>query len=232
MKKVMHINLGSYPFTIDIDAYEMIDGYFVSLEKHFAKSQNPDEIIYDIENRMAELFLENAGENTILTVKDITEAIKIMGKPGEFDDAESFDEGESAEKKSKKEKQKREQNYYYRTGRRFFRDPDNKVVSGVCSGLSAYLGIEDPIWLRIFTAVMAFFSAGVVFIVYIIMSMVIPKAQTSADRRAMKGEPIDIDVVAESVEEEISTLSDQFQDWTQNFRQKRRQKKFRRKRKY
>jgi len=192
MKKVMHINLGSYPFTIDVDAYEMLDGYFVSLEKHFAKSENPDEIIYDIENRMAELFLENTGENSILTKKDITEAIKIMGKPEEFDDAESFDE--SVEKEPKKEKQ-----YYYRTGRRLFRDPDNKVVSGICSGLSTYLGVEDPIWMRIFTAVMAFFTGGVVFIVYIIMSMVIPKAQTSADRRAMRGEPIDIDVVAESV---------------------------------
>lgn len=224
----MHINLGSYPFTIDIDAYEMLDAYFVSLEKHFAKSENPDEIIYDIEARMAELFLENTGEHDILTMEDISQAIKIMGKPEEF---ETDEEEESTEKESTKKKS-RSQDSQYRTGRKLFRDPDNKVVSGVCSGISAYFGIEDPIWIRIFTAIMGFFTAGTVLIVYIILSVIIPKAETSADRKAMRGEPIDIDVVAKSVEEEISSMSEQIQDWADDFKQKRKNKKFRRKRKY
>jgi phage shock protein PspC (stress-responsive transcriptional regulator) len=230
MKKVLHINLGSYPFTIDIDAYDLIDGYFVSLEKHFSKSENPEEIIFDIETRMAELFHENAGEDSILTKKDIEEAIKVMGKPEDFDDAEDIPNAETAGKESTRKK--RDESFHYTTGKKLYRDPDNKVVSGVCSGFSAYLGIDDPIWLRIFTAVMTFFTGGVVFVVYIILSIVIPKARTSADRMAMRGERIDIDTVAESVEEEISALSEQFQDWAQNFREKRKQKRFRRKRKY
>lgn len=229
MKKVMHINLGSYPFTIDIDAYEMLDAYFVSLEKHFAKNENPDEIVFDIESRMAELFLENAGEQAILTTDDIAEAIKIMGKPEDFAD-EMYEEGEE-QSKAKKEKVKSEQ-FYYRTGKKLFRDPDDKVISGVCSGLSAYFGFGNPLWLRIAAVVLAFFSAGTAVIVYLVMTVVIPLARTSADRKAMNGEPIDIDVVAESVEEEINSLSDQIQDWASSFRQKRRKKKFRRKRKY
>jgi phage shock protein PspC (stress-responsive transcriptional regulator) len=227
MKKVMHINLGSYPFTIDIDAYEVLDAYFVSLEKHFAKSDNADEIIYDIEARMAELFRENTGENEILTLEDISQAIGIMGKPEDFDGPE-----EAEEETPPLQNQKREQKRDYRTGRKLFRDPDNKVVSGVCSGISAYLGIEDPVWIRILTALLAFFSGGIVLIVYIILSMVIPTAQTAADRKAMRGEPIDIDVVAESVEEEINAMSEQIQDWAKSFREKRKQKKFKRKRKY
>lgn len=229
MKKVMHINLGSYPFTIDVDAYEMLDAYFVSLEKHFIKSENPDEIIYDIESRMAELFLENAGEHAILTTDDISEAIKIMGKPEDFGDEEeeeTIDTGKESNQKSRSEK------YYYRTGKKLYRDPDNKVVSGVCSGLSAYFGFSDPIWLRIATVLLTIFSGGAIVIAYFIMTVVIPKAVTSADRKAMHGEPIDIDIVAESVEEEINVLSDQIQDWASSFRNKRRQKKFRRKRKY
>jgi phage shock protein C len=229
MKKVMHINLGSYPFTIDVDAYEKLDAYFVSLEKHFAKNENPDEIVFDIESRMAELFLENAGEHAILTTDDIAEAIKIMGKPEDFDD-EMYEE-RTEQSKGKKEKVKDEQ-FYYRTGKKLFRDPDNKVVSGVCSGLSAYFGIGDPIWLRIATVLLTIFSGGAIVIAYLVMTVVIPKAKTTADRRAMNGERIDIDVVAESVEEEINALSDQIQDWASSFRQKRRNKKFRRKRKY
>ena len=97
MKKVMHINLGSHPFTIDVDAYEMLDQYFVSLEKHFAKSTNSDEIIFDIESRMAELFVENAGENAILTINDIEAVIAIMGKPEDFGDEVESDFAESSE---------------------------------------------------------------------------------------------------------------------------------------
>ena len=126
MKKVLHINLGSYPFTIDVDAYEMLDAYFLTLEKHFRKNDNPDEIVYDIESRMAELFIENAGENSILTKKDIEEAIKIMGKPEDFDDEESVETDDST-----KPKEEKESNYHYRTGRKLYRDPENKVISGL-----------------------------------------------------------------------------------------------------
>ena len=230
MKKVIHINLGSYPFTIDIDAYELLDGYFRSLEKHFSQSENPDEIIFDIENRMAELFHENVGDSSILTIKDIEEAIQIMGKPEDFDDAE---DPESDSSQQTRTDGKKRENYHYRTGKKLYRDMDNKVVSGVCSGLAAYLGITDPVWVRIFTVLLTFFTGGAVFIAYIILSIVIPKAKTTADRKAMRGEPIDIDVVAESVEEEINSLSEHFQDWAQNFREKRKQKRYyRRKRKY
>jgi len=231
MKKVLHINLGSYPFTIDVDAYQMLDSYFLTLEKHFKTNENPEEIIYDIESRMAELFVENVGEKSILTIKDIDEAIKIMGKPEDFGDQD-----EEAPKKVKTEEKKTgEKSYHYRTGRRMFRDPENKVISGLCSGLSAYFGIQDPIWLRIFVAILGLISGGTIFIAYFILTMIIPKATTTADRKAMYGEQIDINVVAESVEEEISELSDQIQDWAQSFRQKRKQRKqnkFRRKRKY
>lgn len=234
MKKVLHINLGSYPFTIDVDAYELLDAYFLTLEKHFRTNENPDEIVYDIESRMAELFIENAGENSILTKKDIEEAIKIMGKPEDFDDGDHLDKEEPSEKGEEKRK---ENNYHYRTGRKLYRDPENKVVSGVCSGLAAYFGIQDPVWLRIFVFVLGLITAGTVIIAYLILSVIIPKAVTSADRRAMKGEPIDINIVAESVEEEINDLSEQIQDWATSFRDKRKQKRqrrktFRRKRRY
>jgi phage shock protein PspC (stress-responsive transcriptional regulator) len=231
MKKVIHINLGSFPFTIDLDAYEKLDAYFLLLEKHFRNHENPEEIIYDIESRIAELFLENLGENSILTTKDIEEAIKIMGKPEDFDDVET---PETVASDSDSENAKHDQ-YHYRTGRRLFRDPENKVVSGICSGLSAYFGIEDPVWLRIFSVILFFMTGGTLAVVYLIMTMIIPKATTSADRKSMYGEQIDIHTVAESVEEEIGELSNQIQDWAQSFREKRKQRKqrrFRRKRKY
>lgn len=229
MKKVIHINLGSYPFTIDVDAYELLNEYFASLEKHFSKSENPDEIILDIESRMAELFHENVGEKSILTLKDIEDAIQIMGKPEDFGDSEDLEETDGSGP-SRASKKQGSQNF--KTGKKLFRDLDNKVISGVCSGMAAYFGIPDPVWVRILTVLFAFITGGAAIIAYIVLSIIIPVAKTSADRKAMRGEPIDIDVVAESVEEEITALSEQFQDWAKNFREKRQQKRYRRKRNF
>jgi phage shock protein PspC (stress-responsive transcriptional regulator) len=231
MKKIVNINLGGYPFTIDIDAYEKMELYFSSLEKYFSNYDNPHEIIFDIEIRMAELFRENIGEKAILSSKDIEEAIKILGTPEDFS-KEDIDEDEMSF--DKKEKKTEEKTYRrrgeYTVGKKIFRDTKNKVIGGVCSGLSSYLGIADPIWLRILF--LLFLPAGgTSFIIYIILLVIIPKAKTEADRKAMRGEPIDINTVARSIEEEINNISDQFQDLASSFKERKKARR-RNRRKY
>ncbi|HMP30896.1 MAG TPA: PspC domain-containing protein, partial [Saprospiraceae bacterium] len=95
---------------------------------------------------------------------------------------------------------------YIKTGKKFFRDPDNKVVGGVCSGLAAYIGIADPLWVRIAFAI-GFFVGGVSILPYFILMWIVPKAKTAADKLAMKGEPINIENIAKTVENEINEIS-------------------------
>ncbi len=227
MKKIVNINLGGYPFTIDVDAYEKMESYFSSLEKYFSNYENPHEIIFDIEIRMAELFKENAGTNAILSNQDVEEAIKVLGTPEDFskEDLEENDmETENLNDKTRYYKRRSE----YRVGKKIFRDPENKIIGGVCSGLATYFGIPDPIWIRLLFVVLVI--SGISPVVYIILMLVIPKAVTEADRKEMRGEPIDIDTIAKSIEDEIGNITDQFQDFASSFKNRRKDRRANRRR--
>ena len=226
MKKIVNINLGGYPFTIDIDAYEKMEEYFASLEKYFAGYDNPHEIIFDIEVRMAELFKENVGEHAILSLADVNKAIGILGTPEDFskEDIEGDESTDKEEESVKYNKNKRKRNSEYRVGKKLFRDPDNKIIAGVCSGLANYLGIPDPIWVRLLFVILLF-GTGIGLIAYIVLMIAVPMAKTTTDKMEMRGEPIDIDTIANSIEEEFSNISDQFQELTESFKKKRKDRR-------
>ena len=215
MKKIININLGGIPFTIDVDAYEKMEKYFQSLEIYFSNYDNPHEIIYDIEVRMAELIRENKGINAIISIQDIEEIIKILGTPEDISNEEINKDDALGKQKYFRTKNQRE----YKVGKKLFRDPEHKVIAGVCSGLANYFGIPDPVWIRLLLAILIF--SGISPIFYIIMMIIIPKAKTEADFKAMRGEPIDIDTIARSIDEEITNISNQIQDLATSFRRKK-----------
>jgi len=201
MNKIVNINLGGYPFTIDEDAYAKLRNYLNTLNAHFQTSEGSDEIMYDIEVRLAELFTENMAGQEIVNNKNLSEAISIMGTPADFGAAMDYEASQSTSPKAKASTKKS------KSGRRLFRDPDDKVIGGVCSGLSAYFGISDPLWLRIL-ALILIFTGGLSVIPYIILMIIVPEAISSADKLAMKGEPINIDTIAKTVKHEVDDLVD------------------------
>lgn len=207
MNKTFNINLGGYPFSIDEDAYEYIQNYLDTIRRHFSASEGCDEILYDIEVRMAELFQEHLKGRAIISMKEIDEVIMIMGKPEDFGAEPMSEPGQSSTQRNRKGYSS------IKTGKRLFRDPDDKKLGGVCSGIAAYFGIEDPLWLRIFFAVAALFSGGFIFILYIIFWVLVPEATTSGDKLAMRGEPATIQNIAKVVEEELSDLGDTINKW-------------------
>lgn len=200
MNKVFNINLGGYPFTIDEDAYEHLNQYLKTIHKHFRTSEGYEEITQDIEARMAEIFQETLGNRSIVALKDVQETIRIMGTPEEFG-AEPMDEEPAA--KSKKST--------YRTGKRIFRNPEDEVIGGVCSGISAYFGIEDPVWIRLLFVILAL-SGGFAIPVYIVLWAILPKAETASDRLAMRGEPINVSNIGKIIEEEIQNISEKISE--------------------
>ncbi|NNE27883.1 MAG: PspC domain-containing protein, partial [Saprospiraceae bacterium] len=171
MKKVININLGGRAFIINEDAYSKLDKYLKAIERHFSGSDGMDDILYDIENRIAELFEEDEKNGTIITIEKIEKVKSVMGRPEDFG-GEEYDEEEAQSKSYKK--------YTYRTGKRLFRDPDDQVIAGVASGLSAYFGINDPIILRIVFVILGLSGVGV--LPYIILWIAVPAAKTSSDR--------------------------------------------------
>jgi phage shock protein PspC (stress-responsive transcriptional regulator) len=203
MNKVFNINLGGAPLTIDEDAYRFLENYLQSLHNHFRQSEGYDEIMNDIEARLGELIQEGMAKRTIATSQDVKNAVSVMGTPEDFG-AESIDNQQDPHKKS----ENTEGSFLggIKTGKRLFRDEQNCHVGGVCSGMSAYFGISDPIWLRIAFLGM-FFLWGTGVGLYIILWIVIPAAKNAGDRLAMKGEPIDVNSIAKTVEEGVEKLS-------------------------
>ena len=84
MNKILNINLGGIPFTIDIDAYTHLEKYLSTIRRHFSDSESCDEIIHDIEVRMVELFQESMKGSSIISNKELDEVIQIMGSPEDF----------------------------------------------------------------------------------------------------------------------------------------------------
>lgn len=215
MNMTFNINLGGYPFTIDDDAYEHLKQYTDALRQHFQTYESADEIISDIESRIAELFNTRLENRRIVNINDVHAAIARMGTPEDFGAETMFEED------MKYSKSESESTYNYKTGKRLYVNPDDKVISGVCSGLSAYFGIEDPVWLRIAFALLAFGSVGVIIPVYIVLMIILPKAETASQKLEMRGEPIDVNSIAKAVESGIDNISNTITQLTDEFTKKK-----------
>ena len=152
MKKTLTVNLGGTVFHIDEDAYCLLDNYLSNLKIHFRKEAGADEIIDDIERRISELFTEKlTAGSQVITIADVEEIIARVGKPEDF--GVSDDESEP----HKKEQTASSGQGYTRTttARRLFRDPDNKLLGGVASGLAAYFDWDITL-VRILMIVLLF----------------------------------------------------------------------------
>lgn len=195
MKKTIKINISGTIFHIDEDAYAKLREYLTAIGSQFTDRDEEKEIISDIEQRIAELLQSKINEQKeVISLADVDEVIRIMGKPEDFTDNGSADN--SAYHKSRQ----------YRGQRRLYRDPDNSVLGGVCGGLGAYFGI-DPVWLRI-AFVLLLILHGFGFIVYIILWIVIPRALTTAQKLEMRGEAVTVSNIERSVKEEFEKVKE------------------------
>ncbi|MFH1322181.1 MAG: PspC domain-containing protein [Bacteroidota bacterium] len=202
MKKTVTINLSGIIFHIDEDAHERLSSYLNKIKGYFKDSEGKDEIMSDIEARIAEMFQEKITKSKeVITTSDVEEVIKIMGKPEDYVDA---DAGEPASETTTST----DESSYRR--KRIFRDPDKNVLGGVCAGIGAYFNF-DPIWLRIAFAV-AFFFFGSGILLYILLWIIIPEAKTTAEKLEMRGEKVDISNIEKSIKEELEKLKKKFND--------------------
>ena len=196
MNKTININLASTFFHIDENAYELLKSYLNKLEKAFTKSQGKEEILRDVEVRIAELFQERKkNSDYVITVEDVEEVIKILGQPEDFiteEEAENETQTQTASKK-------------------LFRDPDDKYIGGVASGMGYYFGI-DTTWIRLLWLLFGLFSAGTIILIYIVLWILIPEAKTTADKLSMKGEPVNIATIEKKIREEFEEVSSKIKD--------------------
>lgn len=206
MNKTVDINLAGIIFHLDEEAYKALTDYLRKVKAQFSSKEVGDEIMADIEARIAELFHEALqGKRQVINEKDVEKVIATMGQP---EDYRSDDDGDDNEDSTRYKS-----TYTGNTGRRYrqlYRNPDDKILGGVAGGLGAYFQM-DPLWIRL-AFVALFFGAGTGFWVYIILWIVVPEARTTAQKLQMEGEAINISNIEKKVMEEMEEVKQRLKD--------------------
>ncbi len=175
MKKIININLNGRVIPIEDSAYEKLQAYIESLRRYFANEEGRDEIINDIESRIAELLEEKIRKGAAaVTDEDVKEVITSMGTVEDFE-AEDKENTEASTASSSTQPNYTAPNFTYgkKEKSRLYRDSSDKMIGGVCSGIANYLGI-DPAIVRILFAIISFGGFGLGFLAYIILWIVLP----------------------------------------------------------
>ena len=197
MNKTVNINIGGMIFHIDEDAYQKLTRYFEAIKRSLSNSSGQDEIMKDIEMRVAELLIEKQkSDKHVISNKDVEEVITVMGQPEDY----KID-GDPEQKAS-------EPFYPYTKSKKLYRDKDRGTIAGVCTGLGHYFGIE-AVWIKILFLIL-FFGFGTGFIAYIILWIAMPKAITTSEKLEMTGEPVTISTIEKKVREEFDSVSNKF----------------------
>ena len=199
MNKTININLGGIFFHIDELAYQKLRLYLDAIRRSLSDDpQGRDEILNDIELRIGELLSERIKDvRQVVNENDIDEITKIMGKPEDYLVDEELFEDETASRKNISSK-------------KLFRDTDDKFLGGVCSGMAHYVGI-DVIWMRLLWLILFFFF-GTGILVYILLWILVPQAESTAEKLQMKGEPVNISNIERKIREEFQDVASRVKD--------------------
>ena len=200
MNKIKKCSISGVAFIFEEVAYNRLNNYIDSLKRAYTNSAECDEIIADIEARIAELILSAQSDQQQVVCLPLIE--NIIAQLGTAEDISGDDEPAAPTTDT-------------RITRRLYRDLDNSKLGGVCAGIGKYFGI-DPVWARlaIFAPLILLPISGIssklywmdnlggnlfgiMLVVYLILWFVIPVAKTARQKLEMEGEPVTAKAIAD-----------------------------------
>ncbi|MGB0167333.1 MAG: PspC domain-containing protein [Luteibaculum sp.] len=207
MNKTISINLAGFSFSIEETAYQELHSYLEAIKSFLEGEEDVEEIINDIERRIAELLQEPKYEyfcerrrladgREVVLREDVDFVMEVLGDPKFFQSEPDLDEDEDAPKRKKKK------------AKRIFRNPDSQIIAGVCGGLGSYFNIDPILFRLIFVISVLSFGFGI--IPYIILWIVIPEAKTTAEKLEMEGEPVTVENIKNRFRKESQNVKDSY----------------------
>lgn len=175
MKTVINVGIGGRAFTIDEDAYQKLNAYLDEFKKKTGMDFQAKEVMEDVEARIVDLFNEalESSKMEVVNISMVNNVISRIGMP----DGSSASNGEAGEE--------RQTGHEAKAPKKFYRDPDDKKIAGVCGGLAAYLDVDVTLVRIIFVIALICGSAG--FWVYIVFWIISNEATTAAQKCEMRG---------------------------------------------
>ncbi|MDD3190484.1 MAG: PspC domain-containing protein [Candidatus Pacebacteria bacterium] len=187
MKKTESISLGGNIFLIEEDAYALLSEYLDKVREHVGQDVDANEVMSDIEGSISEKIQEKISEQKQIIIKsDIEEIIAIMGTVEDFQ--LNFDDYEG-----KKTLEAKEQS----AAKRLYRNIDNRLIAGVCSGLATYFAL-DVTMVRLVFLVLLFFGNGIALPIYLVLWIITPAAKTTSQKLEMEGSPLTLTSISQS----------------------------------
>ena len=213
MDQIKKCSLAGISFTLEADAYAALEGYIQSLQEAYKSTPDGEEIVADIEARIAELILSAVPADAIVTKPLILNIIKQLGSAEEIDSEQPDHEPEPRQAETT------DQSGNPRIPRRLYRDVQHHKLGGVCAGIANYFDIDPtlvrlaaiaPILIWLFGEMNLFLLhyiegfmgqlTGLVVLGYIVMWFTIPPASTARQKLEMKGERITTDSIRSNVQ--------------------------------
>ena len=201
MDKTKNISLGGFSFLIEENAYTALSQYLAEVRQHLQHNSDRDEIIFDVEQRMAELLKDRTANREVIMHQDVLYLIEVLGKPEQYVEDEEADKATNAATEATAKA--------FSTNKPLYRDIDDCKIGGVLSGMAHYFNIS-PTMLRIAFAVCLILSFVVsyrwiflfngvswaIIILYILLWMIVPAAVTTAQKLEMQGAAVTLDSLA------------------------------------
>lgn len=195
MEKVINITIGKTVFYAEEEAFKKLSVYLESIGKHFEKDADKEEILEDIEVSIAEKFLAlKKGRMTAVNLGDVEEVIRQMGTLKDFENIAAEDKEEKSEEKES----------FFEFKKKLYRNPDDVIIAGVASGVAAYLGVETGLVRLVFILSVLLGGAGIV--IYLILWIILPVAETTAQKLNMRGERVTLKEIEKVVKRGVEKL--------------------------
>lgn len=182
MKKTINVAIGGCSFTIDEDAYNTLNEYLERFKGALDSSSSSADVMDELEGRIADLMKAKLGGREVVDMRMAQEVVAQLGYPQGYQPSDTGNAGQSAHEE-----------YHYsgtdgeRPVRKLFRDPDDKKLAGVCSGLALFLGVDVTLIRIIFLVAFICGSAGLW--IYLVIWIAAPEAKTAAEKCELRGIP-------------------------------------------
>lgn len=213
MKKTFTANISGTVFHIEEDAFARLQDYLAGIRRQLEGTAGQEEIMADVEARVAELFQERLQGRQAVSTSDVEHVVERLGQPEVFGEGERAADGQSGTGAAEPQ----------RGYKRLFRDTENKWVAGVLGGLAAYIGM-DPIWLRVIMLLLLLLGKGTPILIYVLLWILVPRAESAADRLRMQGEPVTVDNLKRAFEMGGKRVADDVNDLSRRWSREGRQR--------
>ena len=213
MDKTVSISIGGFSFVLDEIAYNKLKTYLQDVKTSLRGTEGIEDIIEDVEIRIAELFRERLKFREVVNEDDINFVIATMGHPDQYKVEDEDGETTSSTNSSYTSSSNNQSYGGQQTGaKRLYRDPDDTIVTGLSAGLAHYMGVDPwfvrAIWLVLLVLGVATLGVSFWLVVfcYFILLIFVPKAKTTSEKLQMYGQPANIDTLKKNVEQASETV--------------------------